>query len=791
MKILKFIITILLIFVLASCDKETQTNINKSTIDSINNTTDLVNTNPIESENTVMTEKEYPESELIEGNIDYSEMWRPQYHYSPKENWVNDPNGLVYYKGIYHLYYQYNPSSNQNNSNTHWGHATSTDLVNWKEEKIALFPDDLGLMWSGTGAVDYNNDSGFFSDTTEKMGIIIAYSTNTQQIGIAYSLDNGYTFNKVSTINPVIKRPEGIKDFRDPHIFYYPEDKKWKVLVAGGRVQIYESSDLINWSLTTNEPSIYNTECPNLIRMKVVDTDEEKWVLSLGGRKYIVGSFDGIKFKGETSEMIFDEGPDTYAGITFSNDKYRRTIMISWLNSWAYTNPADGKWNGCFSLPVELKLYKYGESYRIIQNPVDEIELLKDKELINIKDKEFDNSINPLSGIRTNQFELNASIDLSKSSSFDLNLCVGDEDKTSIYYLKDSNQLLIDRSASKYGISALKEKNYLYTINLNDLSFKDNNILKLRLFVDKSNLELFINDGYYYFVCRIQPFTSSDKMEIKSDEKIKINSLSVHSLKSIWFNDNDEVQSIHLGDSSDIYLETESIIKRDVYALNINTYSTLKVKILDENIVSADVIDNVLTVKGLKKGETTIKLILGKYYKELKVYVFDKGTSNFESNLGELNPINGTTTITYNNMLFETNSGDAFLLSSINANNFSFETEVELLSNGAAALLFNASLDLNNFYVANIDSTNNVVKLWGKVDGIVKEFIAKSIKIENSHKYVLKVIMENHNIKVYLDNELLIDINNYEIDSGLLGLNGWNTSAKFNHIKYELLDIDR
>ena len=345
-------------------------------------------------------EEIFSDYELEEKVIEYSEKYRPQYHYSPKRNWVNDPNGLVYYEGVWHLYYQHNPTSNENNSNTHWGHATSKDLIHWEEQEIALFPDDLGNMWSGTGVVDYNNTSGFFAETKEKRGIVVAYSTSTQHVGIAYSTDGGYTFQKVSTSIPILQKPVGVNDFRDPHIFWYEEEQKWIMVVAGGLVRIYESFNLVDWEHCSD--TNINTECPNLIRMKVVETREEKWPLSLGGRSYIVGSFNGKEFKKESGILQMNYGPDSYAGITFNNAPNGRIIMISWLNNWAYTGIADGVWNGCFTIPVELSLHRIDNAYQLVQIPVEEIVSIQGKKLVELREQNYKNHDDPLKNINSN-----------------------------------------------------------------------------------------------------------------------------------------------------------------------------------------------------------------------------------------------------------------------------------------------------------------------------------------------------------------------------------------------------
>lgn len=727
----------------------------------------------------IYQEEIFSDGELENKIIEYSEKYRPQYHYSPKKNWVNDPNGLVYFEGVWHLYYQHNPTNNNNNSNTHWGHATSTDLINWEEQQIALFPDDLGNMWSGTGVVDHNNTSGFFTNTKDKKGIVVAYSTNTQHIGIAYSLDGGYTFTKVSTNEPVISKPAGVNDFRDPHIFWYEEEEKWVMVVAGGLVRIYESENLVDWTYCSD--TSINTECPNLIRMKVEETNEEKWLLSLGGRSYIVGSFDGKEFKKETGELTMNYGPDSYAGITFSDAPNDRVIMISWLNNWAYAAISDGVWNGCFTIPVEFSLHKINNSYQLVQNPVYELDNNRGKRLLSISDKNFQSNENILENIESNTFELNLEVNLTHTNNFELDFCIGDNDKTVVKFNKDTYRLLFIRSDSKYGFDALKKQNYLYNIPISKTSC-EKDILKLRIYVDVGNVEIFVNDGLYYFVARIQPFTSSKKMSLTYDENISIKKLEIFEMKSIYFDEDEKVMAPHIGSSSDINLLIDEEYFVDVYAFNKNCYAPIKVRSLDDKIVSAELIDNQLKVKAISHGETEIMIICGKYYFTIKCFVIDETKDTLNSTINNFTVVNGRIIEKYNHYLFESNGGDSFAISDVLCKDFTYEADITVLGSGAGALIFKANSSLSSFYCMNIDVATGVLKLWKKVDGAVFEVTTFGLNLKINRTYNLKVVVIENNIKVYFEQEEVISVVDASIIEGYLGLNVWNTNAKFNNI---------
>jgi fructan beta-fructosidase len=321
----------------------------------------------------------------------YDEPYRPQVHFSPKTGWMNDPNGLVYNHGIYHLFFQYFPDSTVWGP-MHWGHAVSRDLLHWKQVAIALFPDSLGYIFSGSAVVDVDNTSGFASN--DKIPLIAIYTqhdpvgekagTNLfQNQSIAYSLDNGDHWTKYSG-NPVLKTP-GLKDFRDPKLSWYDEQKKWiMTLAAGDRIMFYSSRNLKTW----NKESEFGVgigahggvwECPDLIPFT---TDGKKiWLLIVNinpggiqggsGTQYFTGNFDGHRFtSGDTITHWADYGPDNYAGVTFSNTG-KEKIFMGWMSNWAYgTKVPTVKWRSTMTIPRKIDLKKIGQNYYVTMMPV-------------------------------------------------------------------------------------------------------------------------------------------------------------------------------------------------------------------------------------------------------------------------------------------------------------------------------------------------------------------------------------------------------------------------------------
>ena len=316
-------------------------------------------------------------------------QYRPTYHFSPEWGWMNDPNGMVYKDGEWHLFYQYNPYGSFW-GNMHWGHAVSKDLVNWEHLGIALAPDDLGAIFSGSAVVDTDNTAGFGRDA-----IVAMYTSDgdNQTQSIAYSLDNGRTFTKYAG-NPVIMA-EDTPDFRDPKVFWDHQTRQWKVVLAAGQeVQFYSSPNLKDWTYDSSFGLAYGNhngvwECPDLIRLPFEGKD--KWVLLLninpggpfGGSatQYFVGSYDGKTFKCDDLPTVtrwMDYGKDHYAAVTWSNAPDGRAVAIAWMSNWQYANSVPTQqFRSANSVPRDLSLIRRGKEVILKSTPSREVEALR------------------------------------------------------------------------------------------------------------------------------------------------------------------------------------------------------------------------------------------------------------------------------------------------------------------------------------------------------------------------------------------------------------------------------
>ena len=475
----------------------------------------------------------------------YNEPHRPQIHFTPKEKWMNDPNGMVYYKGVYHLFFQYYPDSTVWGP-MHWGHATSKDLIHWSEQPIALYPDSLGYIFSGSAVVDANNTSGFGKNGKVPLVAIFTHhdpkgasarKNDFQYQSIAYSLDEGKTWTKYSG-NPVVKNP-GIRDFRDPKVIWFEEGKKWiMTLATKDRVTFYSSRNLKNWTKESEFGEKVGAhggvwECPDLISMDY--KGEKIWVLFVsinpggpnGGSatQYFTGKFDGKTFSPfQTDTRWVDYGTDNYAGVTWANTG-KRKIFLGWMSNWQYaTKVPTEKWRSAMTIPRELGLQKIGGKYFVTSKPVNELKILANGPSTLQKIDKLTEKKLRLSG----PSQLTLKVD--KLESFSITLLNKANQKVVIGYDKISNSYYIDRTASG---KVSFEKGFAGKHLAPRLSTEEK--IHLTLIIDVASVELFADNGLTAMTEIFFPDEEYTDITIQSSEAFKI-SLQHTKLKSIHKN---------------------------------------------------------------------------------------------------------------------------------------------------------------------------------------------------------------------------------------------------------------
>jgi len=467
------------------------------------------------------------------------EKFRPTYHFSPLYGWMNDPNGMVYKDGEYHLFYQHNPYGSKW-GNMHWGHAISKDLINWEHRPDAITPDALGTIFSGSAVVDTDNTAGFGAGA-----IVAIYTQNSdrQVQSIAYSTDNGRSFTKYEN-NPVLT--SDARDFRDPKVFWHKETQRWIMLLAVGQeMQIFSSSNLKDWAFESSFGEGQGAhggvwECPDLFELPVDGTNEKKWVLlcnlnpggPFGGSatQYFVGTFNGKEFVNESPSKTkwMDWGKDHYATVTWSDAPDNRRIAIAWMSNWQYANDVPtSQYRSPNSVPRDLSLFTVdGETY---------LQSAPSPELLKLRDISKKRSFK-VNGTRTikdmiagneGAYEIELTIENQHADVIGFRLYNDKGEEVDMQYDMKEKKFSMDRRKS--GEVGFNENFPMLTWTTIE-SGKDE--LKLRLFVDKSSVEAFGDGGR--FVMTNQVFPSEPYTHIDFYSKggaYKVDSFVIYKLK--------------------------------------------------------------------------------------------------------------------------------------------------------------------------------------------------------------------------------------------------------------------
>jgi fructan beta-fructosidase len=482
-------------------------------------------------------------SAAAQSNDLYKEQYRPRFHFSPATNWCNDPNGLVYNNGEYHLFYQHNPFGNVWGHMT-WAHAISKDLVHWKHLPIAIPEEKDTMIFSGTCVVDKNNTSGFGKAGVLPMVAIYTghIENKNQSQHMAYSLDNGITWTKYNK-NPILDL--GKRDFRDPKVFWYAPQNYWVMALmfpVEHFVQFYSSKNLKDWNHLSDFGPAGDTsgvwECPDLTQVPVEGMKgKKKWLLQTSqnaSMQYFVGEFDGVKFTNENpADKIFrpDYGPDYYAAITYNQlPAAHSPVAIGWVNNWNYANDIPvTPWKGAMSLPRTLSVKKINNEWILIQKPIEKIS--KERKMIYKDFKAGYHNIMRLP-VTSQQCEVDVSMGVLDGNTGGLRIAAGHDHYVEIGYDAIKKVLYLDRS---------KTANRSFNKNFEKMSRYEtpyilNGSLKLRVFFDNSVVEVFVNDGERVFTAQFFPDEKDKGIEIFNTGK-NASGLAycyVYEIKSIW-----------------------------------------------------------------------------------------------------------------------------------------------------------------------------------------------------------------------------------------------------------------
>lgn len=454
----------------------------------------------------------------------FNELYRPQFHFTPEKNWHNDPNGLVFYGGEYHLFYQHNPFGKEWGY-MHWGHAISKDLVHWEHLPIALFPDndskdkEVCTAFSGCGLVDHNNLTGL--QKGEEKTILLFYTSQKCGQRLAYSNDKGRTWQKYDK-NPLIAFDE-TDDARDPKVLWHEASKQYVMVLyrkpnnddKQKGVSFYTSKDLINWDFKNHIPGFF--ECPDLVELPINRrSDDKKWVLFDGDGSYIIGAFNGEKFLPDSPKMPSDYGANYYATQTWSNipEADGRTIQIAWMRGGEFPGMP---FNGQMTFPCEISLKKFTEGIKLVRKPVKEIELLHEKG----EKWEEENLIpginkNLTRGIKGDCLHIIGSFKVKSADSFGFVLRLDKKDNGTelMYNVKTKTLSCMSKSAVIEPIDG---------------------VLKLEILLDRSSIEIFANDGKVAMSSCFVPTENANGLYLfNTGGELLVEKLEIYPMKSIW-----------------------------------------------------------------------------------------------------------------------------------------------------------------------------------------------------------------------------------------------------------------
>lgn len=495
-----------------------------------------------------------------ENEITFREAYRPQFHYTPQNNWMNDPNGLVYRNGTYHLFHQYNPEGNTW-GHMSWNHATSDDLVHWNHQGVALPEEGNEMIFSGSAVVDHDNTTRF-GEEDDAAPLVAIYTSHytlsedsvNQAQSLAYSTDGGETWTKYEE-NPVLDHPD--PDFRDPNVFWYDPGQKWVMSVTlptQRKIQFYESANLKEWTHLSDFGPAGATggiwECPALFRVPVEGTrDSSRWVLQVdlnpgsiaggSGGQYFVGRFDGTSFTPRDGALQnaphwVDYGPDFYAVIPWNNlpDEDGRALWLAWMNNWEYAEHIPtSPWRSAQTIPRSVRLRRIDGAPRLVQRPIAEIRDLREHH-VSMDAQPIGPGTIPLDdeGISGQTLELIAEFEPGKAETVGVSVREGENERTVVGYDVASDSVFVDRTNSG-------------TVDFHDgfasrdsapLALQDGK-LRLHVFVDHSSVEVFANDGTRTLTHRIFPDGESEGVSLLAEGgTARLVQLDAWSLRSIW-----------------------------------------------------------------------------------------------------------------------------------------------------------------------------------------------------------------------------------------------------------------
>lgn len=762
-------------------------------------------------------------SEIYNGKSDYayySELYRQQYHYSQFAHWNNDPNGLVYYKGYYHLYYQTNPFSKYW-GDMYWGHARSTDLLHWEELPYALFPDDGslgfgssdGYAWSGSAFVyrkgmssTIDSENWYPNGNGDGLFAIYTRDGSKQDQVIISSDDEGFSWTRRKLISQETVAPGNKVSCRDPKIFSLVTDSVGKTTRYGmcvsnmdeNIVYFLTSLDLLSWS-SAGSFKVYHPECVDVIKLAI--DGEDKDVLTISGREYFVGnlSFDETKnkinFIDEKGKSLkdydlaigknMDFGPDRYATQSFYiNDETSiydgKAVAMSWfsgvpnaaasVDSGMFAN-VRSSWNGGGqTIPVIYGLIKESGEYLLTETPIvkDNSNLNKDV-LVNESDIATA-SIDLLSEVNSHTLEIDLSF--ANETEFELRVNLSEDEYTSIGYSKIDGYYVDRTHTSDAGLSFANYHVFYSTGKI------DEEATSIYALVDNGSLEVYAGNFKYSFYVLTLASPTSVGASLIVDEGVTIKSLLVNKISSVWKNASTDESVIYLNED-DVTLDMQLSTSKKIIA-----YDSLNKELVwsfsfGDDVISLNQTNYGAILTSKKVGEAEINVANSTSSRTIHINVLG-GNADSDLNFSSSSIISGQWFNTNDAIIGEQSSGDGYLLSSSNETDFSLTLNVSLNYGAAFGVVFRAKSDMSEYLIANYDNNSKITKLWSNKREIANVSVG-DLDLEN---IVFSLSVNDNRVIVKINNTQYIDatLTNEEPREGYLGLNVCAANVSFNSI---------
>ena len=731
----------------------------------------------------------------------YNEEWRPQLHFSPFVNWLNDPNGLVYDPSnqTWHLFFQYNPYG-LNIANQVWGHAVSTDLMHWKELDIAIPQDSFGAVFSGSAVVDENNTTGFFTDNKPGESKLVALYTSdggdtthgVEKQCIAYSKDHGVTWIKpdLNIDKNIVISNAGEKygrDFRDPKIFRY--DDKWFMVIAGGRARLFTSDNLIDWTMVCDMG--FDSECPDFYPL-AVDGDENniKWVYTASGDWYIIGRLEKkdngqYQFVQETARIPYNGGGEVYATQSFYNDGSgaNRRIGISWLQDSSADSLSGKTWNGAMSLPHEQTIRTVNGKMILTSYPVAELDALRGKQVANLKD--------------TTAEKVDEALSQNPGKAYDAEITFKPEaDSVVTFTLRQSGtnhvQVIYDSGAKKLRVVRGRASSATGNIPTGTMEMPlypdQDGLVTIRIVMDTTIIEVFGNGGEAACTGFIFPDPNAINSSLEVSGKIEVNSFKLWRMTSIWHSGEEILPEASIYFDAPTTLPLNEEVTLYTYLINdkgerVDSATWGDVDSALATVSSKD--GGKLTLMGKTEGTLTLLATAGDKQERLVLTIAESG---FSTNL-EGWTSGGDWYEDENGWTIGGSSGDSFTFSTVRHDgNFTYTGVANFGGkSGCLGLVFGATNPAapksGTWYGANVDTHggNPVIKLFCNTNG--NETWNKTLTIAKADTYTLTVTYEDGLITYTVNGQSVSrDVRN--LKGGTLGLVSWNGGGSFNNVVY-------